>query len=55
MLYWATAFLSVAIVAAIFGFTGIAWATAGFAQLLFYVFLLLFVMAVAMDATERSD
>lgn len=46
MLYWAAVFLAVAIVAAIFGFSGIASASAGIAQILFYIFLLLFAAAL---------
>ena len=41
MLYYALAFLLVAIVAAVFGFGGIASASAGIAQILFFIFLLL--------------
>ena len=42
MLGWALTFLVVAIVAALFGFGGIAVASAGIAKLLFFVFLVLF-------------
>ncbi|WP_083225436.1 DUF1328 domain-containing protein [Neptunicoccus sediminis] len=44
MLYWAVIFFVVAIVAALFGFGGIASASAGIAQLLFFVFVALFVL-----------
>ena len=47
MLYWALMFLLVAIIAAVFGFTGIAIAAAGIAKLLFFIFLVLFVIALA--------
>ena len=39
MLYWALVFFIVSLVAGIFGFGGLASATAGVAQILFYVFL----------------
>ena len=45
MLYWAILFFVVAIVAAVFGFGGIASASAGIAQILFFIFLVLFVVA----------
>ena len=41
MLRWALIFFVVAIVAALFGFTGIASASAGIAQILFFVFVVL--------------
>ena len=44
MLYWALVFLIVSLVAAAFGFGGIAAASAGIAEILFYVFLALFVL-----------
>jgi uncharacterized membrane protein YtjA (UPF0391 family) len=39
MLRWSFAFLLVAIVAAIFGFTGIAEGAAGIAKVLFFIFI----------------
>ena len=42
MLGWALTFLVVAIIAGVFGFGGIAAASAGIAQILFVVFLVLF-------------
>jgi len=39
MLRWAVIFLVIALVAALFGFTGIATAAAGIAKLLFFLFL----------------
>ena len=42
MLYWAVIFFVVAIVAAVFGFGGIASASVGIAQLLFFIFVALF-------------
>jgi uncharacterized membrane protein YtjA (UPF0391 family) len=41
MLYWAAVFFIIALIAAIFGFGGIAASAAGIAKLLFFVFLIL--------------
>lgn len=46
MLYWSLVFFIVSLVAGIFGFGGIANATAGIAQILFYVFLVFFVVTL---------
>lgn len=46
MLSWALIFLVVAIIAAVFGFGGIASASAGIAQILFFVFLVLFAVSL---------
>ncbi|MGO8914274.1 MAG: DUF1328 family protein [Stellaceae bacterium] len=46
MLRWAAIFLVISIVAAIFGFGGIAAAAAGIAKLIFFVFLALFVLTL---------
>lgn len=46
MLGWAVTFLVVALIAAALGFGGIAGASAGIAQILFFVFILLFVAAL---------
>lgn len=46
MFKWALIFLVVAIVAAILGFGGIAGAAAGIAQVLFWIGLALFVIAL---------
>jgi uncharacterized membrane protein YtjA (UPF0391 family) len=48
MLRWAILFLIVAIIAAVFGFGGIAAAATDIARLLFVVFLALFVIALFM-------
>lgn len=48
MLRWALIFLVVSLVAALFGFTGISQASAGIAQVLFYIFISIFlVMLIA--------
>lgn len=46
LLGWALIFLTVAGVAALFGFGGVATAAAGVAKLLFFVFLTLFAVIV---------
>ena len=52
MLSWALTFLVVAIIAAVFGFGGIASASAGIAQILFFIFIALFVLAMVMRALK---
>jgi uncharacterized membrane protein YtjA (UPF0391 family) len=44
MLRWALFFLVIAIVAAIFGFGGIASAAVGIAKVLFFIFIVIFVV-----------
>ena len=46
MLGWAVVFLVIALVAALFGFGGIAAASAGIAKLLFVIFLVLFIISL---------
>jgi uncharacterized membrane protein YtjA (UPF0391 family) len=46
MLSWAIFFLIVAIVAGLLGFTTIAGAASSIAQILFFIFLVLFVVAL---------
>ncbi|SPH19577.1 hypothetical protein ASD8599_00311 [Ascidiaceihabitans donghaensis] len=48
MLHYALIFFVVAIIAAVFGFGGIASASAGIAQILFFIFLALFVLTLVM-------
>jgi uncharacterized membrane protein YtjA (UPF0391 family) len=48
MLRWAILFLIIAIIAAVFGFGGIAAAATDIARLLFVVFLSLFVITLVM-------
>jgi len=52
MLYWAVTFFIVAIIAAVFGFGGIASASAGIAQILFFIFVALFVVALIARAVR---
>lgn len=46
MLQWAAIFFIVAIIAAVFGFGEIAAGAAGIAQVLFFVFVVLFLIAL---------
>ncbi|MBV8492274.1 MAG: DUF1328 domain-containing protein [Alphaproteobacteria bacterium] len=46
MLYWALVFFIIAIVAAIFGFGGVAIAAAGIAKILFFIFIVIFLIAL---------
>lgn len=52
MLYWAAIFLVIALIAALFGFGGIASASVGIAQILFVVFLVLFVATLIVRAVR---
>lgn len=55
MLGWALTFFILAIVAAAFGFGGIAGASAGIAQLLFFVFLALLVVTFVARALRGQS
>jgi uncharacterized membrane protein YtjA (UPF0391 family) len=46
MLYYALVFFVIALLAALFGFTGIAIAFAGIARLLFFLFVILFIISL---------
>jgi uncharacterized membrane protein YtjA (UPF0391 family) len=46
MLSWTIAFLVIALIAALVGFSGLAGMAAGFAKILFAVFLVLFVVSM---------
>jgi uncharacterized membrane protein YtjA (UPF0391 family) len=48
VLGWAVTFFVIALVAAVFGFTGIAVAAATVAKVLFFLFLVLFLVALVM-------
>ncbi len=51
MLRWSFIFLVVALVAALFGFTGIAASAAGIAKILFFIFIILFFIALILGGT----
>jgi uncharacterized membrane protein YtjA (UPF0391 family) len=46
MLAWVIIFLVISLLAALFGFTGLAVATAGIAKVLFFIFLVLFLITL---------
>lgn len=48
MLKWALIFAIVSLIAGVFGFTGIAADSAAIAKVLFFIFLVLFVFALAL-------
>ena len=56
MLRWALAFFVLALVAALFGFGGLAATSAGIAKTLFYVFLIVFLVSLVfgLTASRRS-
>ncbi|MBT1703526.1 DUF1328 domain-containing protein [Chryseosolibacter indicus] len=51
MLRWSVIFFVIAIIAAIFGFGGIAEGAADIAKILFFIFLALFVIAILFGAS----
>jgi uncharacterized membrane protein YtjA (UPF0391 family) len=57
MLRWAIAFLVIALVAAVFGFGGIAGTAMSIAQIIFYVAIILFAIAIigGVFAGRRSN
>ena len=52
MLGWAFTFLVIAIIAAVFGFSGVAATASGIVQILFVVFLALFLVSVIVAMTR---
>jgi uncharacterized membrane protein YtjA (UPF0391 family) len=48
-------FLVIAILAAIFGFTGIAVGAAAIAKILFYIFIVLFLLSLIAGGFRRTD
>lgn len=54
MLRWALGFFLIAIIAAIFGFGGIAIAAAGIAKILFFLFVILFLVALVGGLVRRA-
>jgi uncharacterized membrane protein YtjA (UPF0391 family) len=55
MLHYAAVFFVIAIVAAVFGFTGIAVGAASIAKILFFVFLIGALVTLLMGAFRRRD
>ena len=54
MLYWSLMFLVVALIAAIFGFGGIASTATGIAQILFVIALVMFVVSLLAGFLRRN-
>jgi uncharacterized membrane protein YtjA (UPF0391 family) len=54
MLQWALAFFIIALIAAVLGFGGIAVAAAGIAKIFFFVFLVLFLVALVSGLMRRA-
>ena len=54
MLSWAITFLVIALIAAVLGFGGIAGTAVGFAKILFFVFLVLFVVSLIFGGRKPS-
>ena len=54
MLYYALVFLLIAILAAVFGFGGVAIVSAGVAKILFFVFIVLFVVSLITHMSRRA-
>jgi uncharacterized membrane protein YtjA (UPF0391 family) len=53
MLYWAAVFFIIAIIAGFLGFGGVAVAASGIAQTLFFIFLVIFLIALVMGLSRR--
>lgn len=53
MLYWAAVFFVIALLAAVFGFTGISVAAAGIAKVLFFIFVILFIISLIFGVRAR--
>lgn len=54
MLYWALMFFIVAVIAAVFGFGGIAAGAVTIAKILFVLFLILFVVSLLLGIGRRG-
>jgi uncharacterized membrane protein YtjA (UPF0391 family) len=54
MLHYALVFFLIALVAAVFGFGGIAVASAGIAKILFFLFLVIFLVTLVMGVARRA-
>jgi len=55
MLHYAAVFFVIAIIAAVFGFTGIAVGAASIAKIMFFVFLIGALVTLLMGAFRRRD
>lgn len=55
MLRWSLAFLIIAIVAAVFGFTSIALGAASIAKIVFFIFIVLFLVSIIRGRPVKGD
>jgi len=55
MLYYALVFLAIALIAGFLGFGGIAFAAAGIAKILFFIFLAVFVVSLILHLARGSS
>lgn len=55
MLTWAFVFFVLALLAGFLGFGGIAFAAAGIAKLLFFLFVILFIGSLILRFTQNAD
>jgi uncharacterized membrane protein YtjA (UPF0391 family) len=53
MLYYALLFLIIALVAGVLGFGGVAFAAAGIAKILFFIFIVMFVVSLVAHLMRR--
>jgi uncharacterized membrane protein YtjA (UPF0391 family) len=53
MLYWALVFLVIALIAGLLGFGGVASTAVGIAQVLFFIFLVIFAVTLVMGVLSR--
>lgn len=53
MLRWALIFLLISLVAAAFGYTDLAMASAGVAKILFFIFLVIFIVLLVLGLIAR--
>ena len=54
MLHWAATFLIIALIAAVFGFTGLAAGAVSIAKIIFLLFVVLFVATLVMHGVRRG-
>ena len=55
MLYWALMFLIIALITGLLGFDGIAFAAAGIAKILFFIFLVVFAIMLITGLMGRRS
>lgn len=55
MLTWSILFFVLSVIAGLLGFGGIAVASSGVAQVLFYIFIILFLFSLVTGISRRGD